>query len=397
MTIFMIVDCPDFIIRRRAKVEKSRICSGVFCLFVLLSSFVIFPNHSLTQNRVEKEVCSSGVGMNWKTSEEAKAYLLTSAKREAVGQIFGEFIRSVTKVENYQLSRDDIEAYSVGFIRVEGIPEFYNGKGLGEMCVKMGAYVTDGDLARFKAREVKKKVCVADPRLSLGEVRQIAEKQARIQAVKDFEPKLEKVEDEIILKLIHESKTLDGGFVPDTTTYCTTASGVVYPIELTMVNESKKRVTETPQSEPSSGQQGMKQNRDEVKKEWKKVTIRAVNPWTSSGIYVKRGQKIEIKAVGSVNTSSDPNSRWFRWVGPDGWGYAPHPETARYLLPERKSFMCLIGKIGGKGYPFYVGSNLVTKSNDDGILFLGVNDGGGADNWSDNQGSFDVSILLEEL
>jgi hypothetical protein len=220
-------------------VRKNGIAFAIFFF-----GFCLSTQQSLAQNRVEKEVCSTGVGMSWKTSEEAKAYLLTSAKREAVGQIFGEFIRSVTKVENYQLSKDDIEAYSVGFIRVEGIPEFYNGKGLGEMCVRMRAYVTDGDLARFKAREVKKKVCVADPRLSLGEVRQIAEKQARVQAVKDFEPKLEKVDDEAILKLIHESKTLDGGFVPDTTTYCTTASGVVYPIELTLVNESRKGVVD---------------------------------------------------------------------------------------------------------------------------------------------------------
>ena len=213
-------------------------------IFVIIFGLFLFTwihsENSFGQTMVVKEVCLSSFGMNWKTAEEAKIYVTSFAKREAAGEIFGEFIRSITQVEKFQLKKDEILLYSSGFIRIKGTTEFYNGNGYGEICVKISAYVTDEDIIRFKPREVNKKVCVADPRLSLGEVRQTAERQARIQAVKDFEPKLEKIEDDIILTLIHESKTLDGGFVPDTTTYCTTARGVVYPIELTALIDSKK-------------------------------------------------------------------------------------------------------------------------------------------------------------
>jgi len=96
----------------------------------------------------------------------------------------------------------------------------------------MSDYVVEEDIQRFRPRPVQKKVCIADPRLSLGEVRETAEQQARIQAVRDFEPKLQSVQDSVVLTLIHESNTESAGFIPETTTYCVKASGIVYPIEL---------------------------------------------------------------------------------------------------------------------------------------------------------------------
>ena len=202
--------------------------------------FALFCSGIAAQNRVTKEVCLTSFGMNWKTSEEAKTHLTTLAKREAVGELFGEVIRSISEVKDFVLTRDDIQAFSSGFIRVEGIPEFYNGKGFGELCVKINAYVTNEDIARFQPREVRRKVCIADPRLTIGEVRQTAERQARIQAVRDFEPRLEKVRDDIVLGLIHESRTESAGFISETETYCVMASGVVYPIELVAVIEKQR-------------------------------------------------------------------------------------------------------------------------------------------------------------
>lgn len=194
---------------------------------------------AIAENMVTKEVCLSPFGMNWKTSEEAKSHIITLAKREAVGELFGELIKSITEVQDFQFKRDDIVALSSGYIRTKGIPEYYNGKGFGELCTKINAYVTDEDIVRFKPRTLRKKVCIADPRLSLGEIRQTAERQARIQAIRDFEPTLEKNKDDIILTLIHESKTEDGGFIPETTTYCTTVSGIVFPIELMAVIDKR--------------------------------------------------------------------------------------------------------------------------------------------------------------
>ena len=201
------------------------------------------------QQSVTKKVCLTPFGMEWKTSEEAKNHLVTAAKREAVGELFGEMIRSITEVRNFQLQRDDIEAISIGFLRVQGTPEFYQGSGFGEMCTKLNAHILEEDIQRFRPRTVERKVCIADPRLSLGEVRQTAEQQARIQAVRDFEPKLQGVKDEVVLTLIHESKTESGGFVPETTTYCVKARGTVYPIELMAVSSGYTRKATKPTTE----------------------------------------------------------------------------------------------------------------------------------------------------
>lgn len=234
-----------------------------FIVFTLL--LVSCSQEVWAQQSVTKKVCLTPFGMEWKTSEEAKTHLVTAAKRAAVGELFGEMIRSITEVRNFRLQRDDIEAISIGFLRVQGTPEFYQGSGFGEICIKLNAHILEEDIQRFRPRTVERKVCIADPRLSLGEVRQTAEQQARIQAVRDFEPKLQGVKDEVVLTLIHESKTESGGFVPETTTYCVKARGTVYPIELMAVSggytpksteptSAKRRVAVSPKAdEPIKG------------------------------------------------------------------------------------------------------------------------------------------------
>lgn len=223
-------------------------------VFLFFSNFLSFyPNDILAEQVVLKEICLSSFGMDWKTSEEAKSHIITIAKREAVGELFGEMIRSFTSIEDFQLKKDRIEAHSSGLIRLKGVPEFRNGKGFGEICVKIIAYITDEDIVRFKPRKVRKKVCISDPRLSLGEVRKTAEQQARLQAVRDYEPELEHIKDDIVLTLIHEAKTDSAGFIPETTAYCVTASGIIYPIELMAVTETASNFDKTSNHKKKKG------------------------------------------------------------------------------------------------------------------------------------------------
>lgn len=202
---------------------------------------------SYKQSRnVNKKICLSAFGMNWQTSEDAKNHLIIMAKREAASEIFGEMIQSLTQVRDFTLRQVDIESVSVGVIRVKGAPEYRQGTGFGELCAEIHAYVFAEDIQRFEPRKVKKKACIADPRLSLGEVRTTAEQQARIQAVRDFEPKLHTLDDDVVINLIHASRTEASGFVPETTTYCVTASGTVYPIELmSVINRTKTNKQKT--------------------------------------------------------------------------------------------------------------------------------------------------------
>jgi len=106
--------------------------------------------------------------MNWETTEEAKLYLLTSAKREAVGELFGEIIKGITQVKSGILKKDEIELVSAGLIRINDNPSFFQGDDFGELCVKIDAYVSDEDIQRLQPRILEKKLIITD----LGDARE---------------------------------------------------------------------------------------------------------------------------------------------------------------------------------------------------------------------------------
>jgi hypothetical protein len=136
----------------------------------------------------------------------------------------------------------------------------------------------------------------------------------------------------------------------------------------------------------------------------KTVQVPATTLWTASGVRVEKGQIFRITADGSVNGGARGDPSW-KWVGPEGWGYIPSYATRRvHLLPEGKSFMALIGKIGERGRPFYIGKSYEGKAERSGTLYLGANDvikdergyrhEAGDAWWLDNEGSFGVGIQV---
>jgi len=193
------------------------------------------PGWAEQKGAVVKQVCLSSFGMGWKTSEDGKVHLLSLAKREAVSELFGDLIRAETRIENFQLKKDEIDLVSAGVVRIEGAPEYFNGSGFGEACVRVTAYVSDEDRARFRPTKVTKKACIGDSKLSADALRKAAEKAARIQAVTDFEPRLDGASEEVVLSLLHEATVVEGGFLPGGATYCAMISGKIVPVEASTV------------------------------------------------------------------------------------------------------------------------------------------------------------------
>lgn len=160
--------------------------------------------------------------------DEAKTRLLTEARRGAVGQLFGSLVTSLTQVEGLVLRKDQIQEVSLGLVRLEGSPHYYNGDNLGEICVKIRAYALDEDRAKLRPRRLSKKVCVAE-----GDVTTLAkraEEKAILEALHDYDANL-KQSATSILPLLHEVSYSEAGFIEDTTTFCTRVSGILYPIE----------------------------------------------------------------------------------------------------------------------------------------------------------------------
>jgi hypothetical protein len=212
-------------------------------LTISLLAITLFAVSTFAQTTVTKTASISLFGGQYKTADDAKAVLLNMAKKSAVEELFGEFIRSISKVENFSLTSVDIEASSMGFIRVKGDPVYYQGENLGEICVKIEAYVTPEDLDKFKPKQIVKKVVVADPNLTLKQVEEEAKKKAKISALVEYDERLKGLKDEFLLPLVHEVNYSDAHFIEGTTAFSINMTGMIYPIEiLTIIPNIEKQL-----------------------------------------------------------------------------------------------------------------------------------------------------------
>lgn len=111
------------------------------------------------------------------------------------------------------------------------------------------------------------------------------------------------------------------------------------------------------------------------------VTIQANQPWTSTGITVRKGQRVTFSTTGQVQLSDDPNDI----AGSAG------SKTGRVAAnsPLGQNLAgALIAKIGPNGAPFPIGDQTSVAVPTAGVLYLGVND----DGFGDNKGNFQVVI-----
>jgi hypothetical protein len=110
------------------------------------------------------------------------------------------------------------------------------------------------------------------------------------------------------------------------------------------------------------------------------VRVEANNPWTDTGLVVRRGERIAFTATGTITVVKDVQT------GPDG--QKDMPMQAGFQVPNMP-VGGLIGRVAN-GRPFPIGS---TRTPIDmpanGRLEVGIND----DHHADNAGSFEVQIF----
>jgi hypothetical protein len=110
------------------------------------------------------------------------------------------------------------------------------------------------------------------------------------------------------------------------------------------------------------------------------ITVHSNQPWTSTGMTVRRGQTLTFQTSGEVQLSDDATDI----ANADG------SKKARYATnPQAKQVLAgaLIGRIGN-GAPFAIGNQPTIVAPASGMLFLGVND----DGFEDNKGNFQVIV-----
>jgi len=112
------------------------------------------------------------------------------------------------------------------------------------------------------------------------------------------------------------------------------------------------------------------------------VEVAAKRDWTSTGVIVKRGDRVRITATGNITLDASGQS-----AGPDG---VDSPDSRK--LMSDKPTGGLIGVIGADNDDFmFIGRTLEFTANRDGLLFLSVNEG----TLSDNSGSFKTVIEVQ--
>ena len=105
--------------------------------------------------------------------------------------------------------------------------------------------------------------------------------------------------------------------------------------------------------------------------------------WIDSGVVLAAGDQVLIEAEGeATHDGTDP-------YGPDG---DPRPEKKGANLPElaEENHNALVGRIGQNDPPFLVGEQLSFTADDEGALYLGVNDMG----VENNTGKYIVHITI---
>jgi hypothetical protein len=112
------------------------------------------------------------------------------------------------------------------------------------------------------------------------------------------------------------------------------------------------------------------------------VTVQANQPWTSTGITVRRGQRVSLTTTGQVQLSDDVNDI------ANGNGATSGRKAVGAPVPAAAAG-ALIGRVGTNGAAFPIGhgqQSVVMPAA--GVLYLGVND----DQVADNKGNFQVVI-----
>jgi hypothetical protein len=114
------------------------------------------------------------------------------------------------------------------------------------------------------------------------------------------------------------------------------------------------------------------------------ISINPKQPWTATGMTVRKGEVLQFNATGEVQLSSDPNDV------ASAFGAKSGRKAANSQMPNVLAG-ALIGRIGTNGQPFAIGSGVPVTMPAAGQLFLGIND----DGFEDNQGELRVDVTRQ--
>ncbi len=126
-----------------------------------------------------------------KSMDEIKAILLAKVKLDAASEIFGDFIKSETNVENGKMISNLIISEKNGLVHIDGEPKYANGKNFGDIQVTINAYATDEDLKNMSIQKIVVSDFVyANKKIALKDIKRAAEDAFLVHALSTKRPAL---------------------------------------------------------------------------------------------------------------------------------------------------------------------------------------------------------------
>jgi hypothetical protein len=198
------------------------------------SSPLLFSFISSTQVKEEivtKTICKSA--FNYENIDQLKKDLELNAKRAAVEELFGEFLMGYSAMADSVLLEDQILSSTIGYVRVAGTPQYKNHEGnLAEVCVSIEALVTEEDRQNLEPVALSNDRCLGDSSLTVQELEKVARDKAVIEALLDYDPRLEGQDENDLTRLMKNKDFSGSEYDAKTGAYCAVVTGEVLPIEI---------------------------------------------------------------------------------------------------------------------------------------------------------------------
>jgi len=127
-----------------------------------------------------------------KSMDEIKLILLKKVKIDIASEIFGDFIKSETDIENGKMIRNLIISEKNGLVRVKGEPLYANGENFGDIQVTLTAYATDKDIKNMSIQKIDvTKFVYTNPKMALKDIKRAAEDAFLVYALSSKKPTLQ--------------------------------------------------------------------------------------------------------------------------------------------------------------------------------------------------------------
>jgi formylglycine-generating enzyme required for sulfatase activity len=158
---------------------------------------------------------------------DAKQALLAAGRQAAVKKLLDGAVQELSKRGPLAVPRDVIERQATVLMHVKDTPVYDTSKP-GQTCVNLQAYVTADDMAVFQpARITGRNVCVTSEEPAT--MQQEATTLAKLDVLYRYKPALIRFPPARIIPLLRAVNLTRG---TQRASYCLTASGMVYPIEV---------------------------------------------------------------------------------------------------------------------------------------------------------------------